>query len=404
MRFAHMADCHIGAWNDPRMKSASTKAFEKAVDICIEKSVDFVLISGDLFNTSLPDIESLRSAVKRLRKLRENNIEVYVIPGSHDFSPSGKTILGVLEEADLATNVSKGETKENKLVLKFTTNKKTNAKITGMVGRKGGLEKSYYECLDKTSLEKEKGFKIFMFHTALSEFKPKGLEKMTSSPLSLLPKEFDYYAGGHVHYVFKKQEKDYGLIAYPGPLFPDNFKELEDLENGGFYIVDVNEKINLSYQPIVVYNVFSVNVDCNNKTPEEVYSDLIESFDKKELVNTIVTIRLFGTLKSGKTTEIDFKDIINQLQTKGAVFVMKNTHKLSSKEFEEIKVKKASVEEIEEALIKEHTAQIDVKGWDTKKQEKLIKSLMKVLDTEKAEDERVADFEKRISEEVDYIL
>ena len=399
-----MADCHIGAWNEPRMREASIKAFERAVDISIEKDVDFVLIAGDLFNTSLPDIDSLKSAVKKLRELKEKEIMVYVIAGSHDFSPSGKTILSVLEEARLVINASKGEIKNNKLILKFATDKRTGAKITGMVGRKGGLEKGYYEELDKTNLEKEKGFKIFIFHTALTEFKPKGLEKMESSPLSLLPSGFNYYAGGHMHYIFKKEEKGYGLIAYPGPLFPDNFKELEELENGGFYIIDVDKKINLNYQPVVVYNVFSVKIDCNNKTPEEVHSELIESFKNKEFVNTIVTIRLFGVLKSGKTTDIDFRDIIKILQTKCAVFVMKNTHKLSSKEFEEIKVKKASVEEIEEALIKEHSGQINVEEWDAKKQTELIKNLMKMLDTEKGEDERVTDFEKRISEEVDKFL
>ena len=34
-----------------------------------------------------------------------------------------------------------------------------------------------------------------MFHTALTEFKPEELDSMESQPLSLLPKNFDYYAG-----------------------------------------------------------------------------------------------------------------------------------------------------------------------------------------------------------------
>ena len=32
----------------------TVKAFIDAIDICIQRQVDFVLISGDLFNTSLP--------------------------------------------------------------------------------------------------------------------------------------------------------------------------------------------------------------------------------------------------------------------------------------------------------------------------------------------------------------
>lgn len=96
------------------------------------------------------------------------------------------------------------------------------------------LEKSHYKSLLKKELEQEKGFKIFMFHTALTEFKPEELESMESQPLELLPKNFDYYAGGHVHYVFNKKEPGYGVIVYPGPLFPNSFSEFEKLENGGF--------------------------------------------------------------------------------------------------------------------------------------------------------------------------
>ena len=105
MKFAHLADCHIGAWKDQRLRTVNLKSFVKAITICIEQKVDFILISGDLFNTAIPSIDSLKSTVKTLNRLKEQEILVYIIPGSHDFSPSGKTILDVLEEARLIKNV-----------------------------------------------------------------------------------------------------------------------------------------------------------------------------------------------------------------------------------------------------------------------------------------------------------
>ena len=108
MRFAHMADCHIGSWRDPKLKDAAVKAFVKAVDVCIAKNVDFVLISGDLFNTSLPNVDNLRETVMKLKELQEKGISVYVVAGSHDFSPSGKTMLDVLEKAGLLLMLLKG--------------------------------------------------------------------------------------------------------------------------------------------------------------------------------------------------------------------------------------------------------------------------------------------------------
>ena len=206
MKFSHIADCHIGAWRDPKLKELNIKAFFEAIAISLKEKVDFILISGDLFNTSLPGIDKLKDVVKILKNLQNKEIPVYLIPGSHDFSPSGKTMLDVLEEAGLCINVVKGKVDENKkLNLQFTVDKKTGAKITGMLGKRGMLERSFYEELNREPLEKEPGFKIFMFHTALTELKPKKLEMMESAPISLLPKNFDYYAGGHVHIVEKSR-------------------------------------------------------------------------------------------------------------------------------------------------------------------------------------------------------
>ena len=60
MKFAHLADCHIGGWREPKLKELSIKAFSKAVNSCIDKNMDFILISGDMFDTSLPGIDVLK--------------------------------------------------------------------------------------------------------------------------------------------------------------------------------------------------------------------------------------------------------------------------------------------------------------------------------------------------------
>ena len=138
MRFAHIADCHIGSWREPKLNNISTDAFIKAIDISKEKDVDFIIIAGDLFNTPLPAIDKLKTVVQKLRELKEKNIPVYGIPGSHDFSPSGKTMIDVLESAGLFTNVCKGSINENgKLTLKYTQDPKTKILLTGIIGKKG---------------------------------------------------------------------------------------------------------------------------------------------------------------------------------------------------------------------------------------------------------------------------
>ncbi|NQV08232.1 exonuclease SbcCD subunit D [Candidatus Woesearchaeota archaeon] len=401
MKFAHMADCHLGSWRDPKLHSLSIKAFMVAVDKCIKENVDFVIIAGDLFNTSFPSFDSLNIATKKLKQLKDEGIQVYVVPGSHDFSPSGKTMLDVLENAGLMINVVKGEIINNKLNLKFTLDNKTGAKITGMLGRRGALEKSSYEQLNKESLENKKGFKIFIFHSAITEFKPSELDVIVSNPLSFLPKGFDYYAGGHVHTVMERKQEGYGLIVYPGPLFPNSFKEIEDLGTGGFYIYDSGD---IRFEPIKIVDTFHIDIGCENKTPERVREEIFEKIKGKDLKNTLVTLRLDGVLETGKPSDINFKEIFDKIYEKSAYFVMKNTNKLASKEFKEVKLQKESIDELESSLINEHVGQIKIENMNINKEKELTKKLINILSAEKNEGETNTDFEKRVKQDVFKIL
>ena len=401
MKFAHLADIHIGSWADDLLAEASTKAFTQAIDSCIEHGVDFILISGDFFNTSLPSIDRLKEVTSKLKELSDRKLPVYIIPGSHDFSPTGKTMLDVLENAGLLVNVMRGTaTEDGKLLLKFTVDSKTGAKITGVGGKKGMLDKHYYGQLVLSNLEKEPGFKIFMFHTAIEEFKPKGLEQMDAVPLALLPKGFDYYAGGHIHRVFEREVQGYGLITLPGPLFPNSFDELELAGSGGFFIVEHEAKtgkVRVTRQPIVVHNVFTISVDAGKKSPAEVSSELFAAIETKEFYNTIVLVRVAGQLRSGKASDVDFKSFFDDAYSKRAIYVGKNTSKLVGEGFEEVKVDYQSVEDIEQKLINEHAGQS--KAFSVEREKELAHQLLHILAKEKEEGETTADFEKRVKED-----
>jgi len=400
MKFAHMADCHLGGWREPKLRDINNAAFVMAIDRCIKEDADFVLISGDLFNTALPPIENIKLAVEQLKKLKDVHIPVYTIEGSHDMSPSGKTMLDVFESAGLTTNVVKGEPDaEGKLKLRFTEDHKTGIKITGLIGKKGGLEKSYYYNLSRENLENEKGYKIFMFHTAITELKTKELANMDAMPISLLPAGFNYYAGGHVHIVDKKDFEGYKNVVYPGPIWPNSFAELEKLGCGGFVLV-TNEK---AEQMILEPNkVVSVRIDAGNKNPAETEQEILDGFKNTDITNTVVTIRVEGQLRKGKITDINFKKIFETLYTQGAYFVMKNTEKLTSKEFEEIKINENTAEEIEEKLIAEHSGQLKV--YEKEQEVSVTKELLLRMSAEKQEGEKNADFEKRVKEEIDKVL
>ena len=381
MKFAHLADCHIGGWKDIELKELSIKAFENAVNICIDENVGFLLIAGDLFNTSLPSIDLIKRTAEILNKLKEADIDAYIIPGSHDFSPSGKTMIDVLENAGLMVNVMK--IKDNKLLF---THDKTGVKITGLVGLRSSLDRYYYENLDFSNLENEDGFKIFMLHNTINELKPKDLEKVEGLPMNLLPKGFDYYAAGHVHYI-KESEYDKGKLIYPGPLFPNNFKELEELKHGGFYIYDNG---NLKYIPIKLKDVLCIEINADGKTSREVEDEILEI---KSYEDKVLLLRVKGVLKEGKSSDINFKTISDSFRN--SFVFLKNTTKLTSKEFLDMEIKEGEIEDVEEDIIKEFKLDYN---------EEFVVNLMNALDKEKNEGERNIDFEKRLLKEIEGFL
>jgi len=393
------------------MKNMSLNCFKKAIEISIENNVNFILLAGDLFNSSIPSVDNLKEVVKILRLCLYRNIPVYTIAGSHDFSPSGKTIIEVLDKAGLLINVSRGNIVNDKLELDFTVDKLTNVKITGIVGKRGGLEKNIFNNLNREKLEIENNYKIFMFHTAITEIKPAGLEKMDSTSISTLPKQFNYYAGGHVHYVFKKEMKinnGNSLLTYPGPTYPNNFKELEDLKKGTFWIANVefnnNEyKTNIELIEIPSPEVKCYNIDIDGKSVNEVNNLLFELFDEN-INNKIITIRIYGQISSGKISEINFKKLISYLYEKGSYFVTINTNKLKSKEFVKYKIHIKDNIDLEKSIIDEHSDNINIDFLNTDNKSALIKTLINSLNTNKIEGEKINNFEERIFDELTNIL
>lgn len=405
MKYAHLADLHLGSWRDPKMRDLSTQAFLKATENCIKENVDFILFSGDLFNTSLPSLDTLKIITKQLKHLKDQNIPLYVIPGSHDFSPSGKTMIDVLENAGLLKNVCKGninhDTKE--LHLKFTIDEKTQTKITGILGKRGMLDKTYYENLHLENLEQESDYKIFMFHTTVTELLPTKLAMIESQPLSVFPKHFNYYAGGHIHTPTKLTQPNYPLVTYTGALFPNNFQELEEYSTGGYYLLTVeNNQTNIEYIPLNVINHISFNLNCTNKAPQIILYETLQHFQNQDLTNTLLTLKFHGTLTHGKVSDINFKEIIDKLYQQNAYMILKNTNKLVAEQFEEIKLSSQNPETIEQELINEHLQQF--KLFDKSTEHHLITSLIQTLNTSKREGETITDFHKRIETETQRIL
>ena len=291
VRFAHLADVHLGGWKQPAMQNLNFQSFRTAMDICIKEKLDFILIAGDLFDSAYPPIEILKETFGEFKRLKDAKIPCFLIAGSHDYSVSGKTFLDVLEKAGFCKNVasfdfeSLKEDKNGKMILHPTLYE--GVAIYGYPGKKSGLE---IEELRKIKLEDCPGmFRIFMLHTTLD--KAKGTLPIDAIEADKLPKA-DYYALGHLHIDFQ-----YEKFVYPGPVFPNNFQELGDLQYGSFYIVDTDGKTPMKKIELKLKEVISIEVNLNDGITAT--SKIISELDKNNLKDKIVLLRIKGELESG---------------------------------------------------------------------------------------------------------
>jgi DNA repair exonuclease SbcCD nuclease subunit len=381
------------------MKQLSVKAFRQACDTTIEEDLDFLLIAGDLFHTAIPSLDLVKAVVRKLQAVKDAGIPTYFIAGSHDFSPTGKTMLDVIEEADLGRNVTQGRINEDgELSLNFTTDPETGVKLTGMIGKKGMLDQQHYDDLQRAPLEAEDGEKIFLFHTAIDQLKPASIP-METNPINIFPEGFDYYAGGHVHIVREANYDDEGYpnVIYPGPLFPTNFSELETLGQGGFYIYDDGD---LRREPINLKPVTSVTVNVDDEQPETVHESICERLDEKQVEDSIVTIRIKGNLVGGRTSDIRFDTIHDALLDDGAFYVLKNTISLQTESFK-ADVDNRTHDDIEAELIDEYSGQVEHVFDD---EVSVVHDLLQSLRAEKQDGETNRDYDSRMIDEASSLI
>ncbi len=389
MRFAHFSDCHLGSWNNhPELRELSIRTFEVAIDKCVSDGVDFILIAGDLFDTSMPSMDVLRRAVTKFRQCKEAGVPVYAIAGSHDFSPTGKTFLSVMEDAGLLVDVGKFDEINGKIRLRFITDKKTGAKIAGVTGKMGGLEVKTFESLDR-SIEEESGCKILLVHTSLLECI--SFKDARALPIDMLPRNFDYYAAGHVHIRYEGRCGD-AKVVYPGPTFPTEFTELENF-CAGYYLVDTTARTAVPCD-INLCGVALIRLDASGKTPRQVTQELNKEMPA-DLKNKILLLRVGGVI-DGKITDIDFQNVSATAMELGAIAVKKNISKLTSKELQASGVDSSlGISAIENELVMQSTGKIKFPK-SLGDEEDVVFSLMPALDNEKQEGETVSVFEERL--------
>ena len=368
-KFAHMADIHIGAHKDKRLMELEIQAFNESIDICINQGVKFIIIAGDFFDKPVPELEQVKKIIEKLIELSQLNIPVYVIYGSHDYSPGQDSMIDLLEAAKLIVKIYNPKSVNGKIRLEMYQDRETGVKLAGISARKVGLEKTYFEKLDREYLENQDGFKIFVFHSGIEEFKPsflKGAMDMECIPINWFPKGFNYYAGGHIHKRDEFNIQNYQNIIFPGPSFigwgTKDYTDVAKGEERGFYIVtcEDNKIIENGIKFVEIKKIEGnfIEFDVTGKRSKLVNDEINKKLEEEEVDNKLVVVRIFGELLSGNTSDIDTIGIRKSLTDRNAISPQINRNKLSTKELQKIRISSEDKLEIEDGLFRENVINI----------------------------------------------
>ncbi|MBP3792071.1 MAG: DNA repair exonuclease [Methanobrevibacter sp.] len=282
MKFAHLADTHLGyrQYGLFEREKDFYEVFEKVIDKIIEEDVDFVIHSGDLFETARPSPMALLTFQKGLLKLKGAGIPMYAIAGNHDV---------VMRKGAIPPQVI-----FKKMGLKVISNINPTymhgdifiAGLPYFPASHGKTFRSKLAELSEKASHHEKS--ILVLHQGIDKYFGYNYEL----EIGELPDNFNYYALGHIHkYVNDKFGK--GNLVYPGSGEIWKTSELPDyLENGkGFVVVDMDGP-----KPLVKRVKVDIPREFIKRTLD--YSNLesgiagiketIKDFDKKPILNLVI--------------------------------------------------------------------------------------------------------------------
>lgn len=110
-RLLHISDTHLGKrqYGSDIRREDFADAFERAIDIAIERDVDAVIHTGDLFDDPVPSLETIVRAADVIKSLEENDIPFYGIVGNHE-RKNDEQWLDLLRRTSTASRLGKQPT------------------------------------------------------------------------------------------------------------------------------------------------------------------------------------------------------------------------------------------------------------------------------------------------------
>ncbi|SFD56230.1 DNA repair exonuclease SbcCD nuclease subunit [Paenibacillus catalpae] len=246
-RFIHAADLHLdspfrGMSKVPerlkeKLMASTFSALRRLTETAIQEQVDFIVISGDLYDEADRSLKAQLQLLKEWERLQQHGIAVFVIHGNHD------PLNGARAELKLPPNVTQFGANQMEYRPAYCRNGELAAFVYGMSYGKRHVTDN----LAATYMPAEGApFHIAMLHGNVNgdqshdPYAPCSLEE-------LVGKGFDYWALGHIH--TRRVLHEYPHVVYSGNIQGRNPRETGPK---GCYLVEVSalQAVQLNFVPL----------------------------------------------------------------------------------------------------------------------------------------------------------
>ena len=245
MRVAHISDTHLGytryaklcpTTNRNQREVDVSEAYARAVDAILEREVDLVIHSGDVFDSIRPATHVIVHFLKQTSRLTREGIPYYGIAGNHE-TPRLRTTTTALEYANLvgayfAVGFEPDPVRE----------RAGGAEVTLTLVPHGAVGDQQVVVTPDRSAE----VNIMLTHGTVPGLKVQGHELgEVDLPGHVIAGDFDYVALGHYHYFHEHKRNAY----YAGATERFGFGEVDS--EPGFAILEFsNGAVEIEHVPV----------------------------------------------------------------------------------------------------------------------------------------------------------
>jgi exonuclease SbcD len=200
LRFVHTADLHLGSRAmslfgttqdiSADLANATYEAWRGIIDLCIQESVDFLLVAGDVYDSADRNIRAQLQFKEGLKRLDENDIAAYIVRGNHDPDDAWSRSIAMPDNTFIFSS------KEPEVAIHYDKKGRPLATIAGMSFATPHIHDNLAEQFP--TREKEWPYTIGLLHCSVGGVL--GHEPYAPCNIQdLRQRGYDYWALGHIH-------------------------------------------------------------------------------------------------------------------------------------------------------------------------------------------------------------